>query len=191
VFFLWLSNDSLPLVLFWVSLLSNYTLHLYVFLCRVHVSEIQSCSTSNRYLVSLIVATCFHFLFQGQKTKAHVLTYMVFNVVPFLSLSRLKDYVFLLPSTSWCYFLVLKEDCRFYAHINFSFNVRPYRLETYGPIILPSRVQFLFWSYLLILAPRLHMICSVTFRVIVGLILFALGNVPDDDETPTRHNPPE
>ena len=63
MFFLWLSNDSLPLVLFWVSLLSNYTLHLYVFLCRVHVSEIQSCSTSNRYLVSLIVTTCFHFLF--------------------------------------------------------------------------------------------------------------------------------
>jgi len=159
VFFLWLSNDSLPLVLFWVSLLSNYTLHLYVFLCRVHVSEIQSCSTGNRYLLSLIVSTCFHFLFhfrssyigfvprhERKKKKAHILTYMVFNVVPFLSLSRLKNYVFLLPSTSWCYCLVLKEDCRFYAHINFSFNVRPYRLETYGPIILPSRVQFLFWS---------------------------------------------
>jgi len=35
-----------------------------------------------------------------KKMNAHVLTYMVFNVVPFLALSRLKDYVFLLPSTS-------------------------------------------------------------------------------------------
>lgn len=107
------SATSKVLVLFWVSLLSNYTLHLYVFLCRVHVSEIQSCSTGNQYLVSLIVATCFHFLFhfcssyigfvprhERKKSKAHVLTYMVFNAVPYLSLSRLNDYVFLLPSTS-------------------------------------------------------------------------------------------
>jgi hypothetical protein len=107
---------------------------------------------------------------------------MVFNAVPFLSLSRLNDYVFLLPSTSWCYCLVLKEDCRFCAHINFflqcqtlsPWNLWPHHLAIQSPIlILTSACN-----------PSTWVACdffSVTFRVIVGLILFALGNVPDDD----------